>query len=53
MASEVVPALTTVNTLRRNLGKLCADVLIQRIEGDYAGPATIDSGFQIVRRESA
>lgn len=53
MAGEVVPALTTVNTLRRNLGKLCADVLIQRIEGKYDGPAVIDSGFEIVRRKSA
>ena len=53
MAREVVPALTTVNTLRRNLGKLCADVLVQRIGGKYTGPAMIDSGFQIIRRESA
>jgi LacI family gluconate utilization system Gnt-I transcriptional repressor len=53
MAREVVPALTTVDTLRRNLGKLCADVLAQRIGGKYTGPAMIDSGFQIIRRESA
>ncbi len=53
MAREVVPALTTVNTLRRNLGKLCADVLVQRIGGKYTGPVMIDSGFQIIRRESA
>jgi LacI family gluconate utilization system Gnt-I transcriptional repressor len=53
MAREVVPALTTVNTLRRNLGKLCADVLVQRIGGKYTGPVMIDSGFQIIRRDSA
>lgn len=53
LASETVPALTTVRTPRRELGQVCAEVLLGKLAGNYKGPKVIDRGFQIVRRESA
>jgi len=53
MASETVPALTTVRTPRRELGRVCAEVLLRKIAGTYDGPRVIDRGFEIVRRQSA
>lgn len=53
IAGETVPSLTTVRTPRRELGKVCAEVLLERISGTYTGPHVIDRGFKIVRRQSA
>ncbi|MBS7700632.1 MULTISPECIES: LacI family DNA-binding transcriptional regulator [unclassified Chelatococcus] len=53
IAGETVPSLTTVRTPRRELGKICAEVLLQKIAGTYEGPRVIDRGFEIVRRQSA
>lgn len=53
IAKETVPSLTTVRTPRRELGRLCAEVLLQKIAGTYEGPRVIDRGFEIVRRQSA
>lgn len=53
IAGETVPGLTTVRTPRRELGRICADVLIQSMKGNYDGPRIIDKGFSIIRRESA
>lgn len=53
IAKETVPALTTVRTPRRELGRLCAEVLLDKIAGTYTGPRVIDRGFEIIRRQSA
>ena len=53
LAGETVPALTTVRTPRRELGRICAEVLLSKIAGKYDGPKIIDRGFEIIRRQSA
>lgn len=53
LARETVPTLTTVRTPRRELGRICAEVLIEKFAGKYDGPRVIDRGFEIVRRQSA
>lgn len=53
LAAELVPSLTTVRLPRAEIGARTAAVLMARIAGAYDGPAAIDCGFEIVRRESA
>jgi len=53
LAREISPSLTTVKTPRRELGRLCAEVMLARIGGTYDGPKIIDRGFEIIRRETA
>ena len=53
LASIISPALTTVRLPVRALGRACAETLIGRMENTYHGPARVDLGFEIVRRESA
>ncbi len=53
LASIIVPALTTVRVPGRELGRVCAEVIAERIAGSYQGPSAIDLGFEIVRRDSA
>jgi LacI family gluconate utilization system Gnt-I transcriptional repressor len=53
LASIIVPALTTVRVPGRALGRVCAEVMAQRIDGSYQGPSVVDLGFEIVRRDSA
>jgi len=53
IAGETVPSLTTVRTPRRELGRMCAEVLLEKIAGTYQGPRVIDRGFEIIRRQSA
>lgn len=53
LAAELTPSLTTVHLPREEIGCRTADVILRRIEGSYDGPAVIDCGYHIVRRESA
>lgn len=53
LAAELVPSLTTVHVPRVEIGQRAASILIERIEGSYGGPAVVDCGFEIVRRQSA
>lgn len=53
LAAELVPSLTTVHVPRVEIGERAASILLQRIAGRYEGPAVVDCGFEIVRRESA
>lgn len=53
LASTVVPSLTTVGVPRGQIGRECAQIIMQRLNGTYEGPPVIDCGFSIIRRESA
>ncbi|MGI6853585.1 LacI family DNA-binding transcriptional regulator [Mesorhizobium sp. 1B3] len=53
LAAELVPSLTTVHVPRVDIGRRAASILIDRIAGSYDGPAVVDCGFEIVRRQSA
>jgi LacI family gluconate utilization system Gnt-I transcriptional repressor len=53
LASTVVPSLTTVDVPRAQIGRECARIIMERLRGTYDGPAVIDCGFSIIRRESA
>lgn len=54
LASQVIPALTTVRIPRYDIGRVAAETLIQRIEGVPDKSAqVIDLGFEVIQRESA
>ena len=53
LAAELTPSLTTVHLPREEIGRRTADVILRRINGTYDGPAVIDCGYHIIRRESA
>ena len=53
IASEAVPALTTVRVPWRKMGEEAARLLLARLESHVSGPAIVDIGFEIVRRQSA
>lgn len=53
LASQVIPALTTVRIPRYHIGRVAAETLVQRIEsGVIDDNPTIDLGFQIIQRDS-
>jgi LacI family gluconate utilization system Gnt-I transcriptional repressor len=49
----VNPALTTVHVPGRQLGRTCAQMIMQLSEGTYDGPKTIELGTSLIRRGSA
>lgn len=53
LAAELVPSLTTVHLPRAEMAQRSARAILERIDGTYTGPAVIDCGYSIVRRESA
>ncbi len=53
LARELVPSLTTVRIPRAEIGRTSARIILDRIAGTYEGPAVVDCGFSIIRRESA
>jgi LacI family gluconate utilization system Gnt-I transcriptional repressor len=53
LASAIVPALTTVKVPRAEIGRECARIIMERLRGTYDGPAVIDCGYSIIRRDSA
>jgi LacI family transcriptional regulator len=53
-AKLVHPTLTTINQHQEEGGKVAAEMLIERIEGEYTGPARVVEGaFELIIRESA
>ncbi len=52
IALEFVPTLTSVNTRRYEVGATAAKMLLQRIQGEKLDATIVDSGFEIVQRES-
>jgi LacI family gluconate utilization system Gnt-I transcriptional repressor len=51
--SEVtVPALTTVHVGAREIGSHAARMILDRIAGEKAHPAPVDTGFSIIERQS-
>ena len=53
LSSIVTPALTTVHLPGRAMGRACAEMLTQLVEGRYKGPGTVELEVSIVRRDSA
>ena len=53
IASEVVPALTTVHIPREEIGALAGRMLLDRANGKTVLPKVVDVGFRVVKRESA
>ncbi|MEM7021325.1 MAG: LacI family DNA-binding transcriptional regulator [Pseudomonadota bacterium] len=53
IAAELVPALTTVRVPRRRIGEEAARLILARLEGHPLEQRVIDTGFEIVRRQSA
>jgi len=53
LSSIVSPALTTVRVPGRSMGRICADMITQLVDGAYVGPTTVELGTSLVRRESA
>lgn len=52
-AEHTWPSITTIRVDRDTLGVEAANALLDRFGGGPAGPATIDLGFTLIRRESA
>lgn len=52
IASETVPALTTVRVFRREIGALAGQMLLDRLDGKTVDPRIVDVGFRLIERES-
>lgn len=53
LSSTVSPTLTTMHVPGRAMGRLCAEMVTQLVEGTYTGPAVVELETTLVRRESA
>lgn len=53
IASEAVPALTTVHVPREKIGCLAGQMLLDRASGKAVDPKIVDVGFRLIERESA
>lgn len=52
IAQQMVPALTTVRTKRLQIGKLSAEMLLNRINGNANLLNAVDLGYEIIPRNS-
>ena len=52
IAQQMVPALTTVRTKRLQIGKLSAEMLLNRINGNANLLNAMDLGYEIIPRNS-
>jgi LacI family gluconate utilization system Gnt-I transcriptional repressor len=52
-AKDTDPPLTTLRIDGTRIGKLAADMLIERIEGRGVERPIVDVGFQLITRSSA
>lgn len=53
MASQVYPALTTAKVPGYDMGKMAADLILKRIDGEPINRKSIDLGFEVIRRETS
>ena len=52
IASAVVPTITSVATPRREIGLAAARMLIAELSGKSVAERRVDTGFEIIERES-
>ena len=52
IATQIVPALTTLSIPRTQIGETPGRIMLDRLAGSAIGPVRIDVGFSIVQRES-
>jgi len=52
LGAHLVPALTTVRVAREEIGRLAAQMILDRLEGHPTASTTVDVGFEIMVRES-
>lgn len=53
IASQCVPALTTIRMPRYEMGRRAADMLCRRLAGETIRAKRVDLGFEIVQRDTA
>jgi LacI family gluconate utilization system Gnt-I transcriptional repressor len=53
IASEILPALTTVQVRSRRIGETAAGMLMDRLQGREVPDLVKNLGFSIISRESA
>lgn len=53
IAAEAVPALTTIQVPREQIGRLAGQMLLDRLRGKPVEPKVVDVGFRLIERESA
>lgn len=53
IASELVPALTTVAVPTTRIGQEAASIILRRLRGEKSGPRKLDLGFELLARDSA
>ena len=52
VAADAAPALTTVRIDGTRIGRMAAEMVVARVEGQPLGPSVVDIGFSIVERLS-
>lgn len=53
LASQIIPAVTTVRVPRYEIGKVAAEQMLLQIQGQSGDRKMVDLGFQIIERDSA
>jgi LacI family gluconate utilization system Gnt-I transcriptional repressor len=53
IATEAVPALTTVRVAREEIGRRAAQMVLDRLHGKTVDPKIVDVGFRLIARDSA
>ena len=51
-AAHTFPALSTVRIDRRGIGRLAAEAMLARMEGRSDMEKVLDTGFEVIERES-
>jgi DNA-binding LacI/PurR family transcriptional regulator len=52
IAGSIVPAITSVATPRREIGRAAAQMLVKQLQGQPPPDLQLDLGFKIVERQS-
>jgi len=53
IASEVVPALTTIRVPRYDIGRRAGEMICERLAGHTVAAPVVDIGYEFVRRSTA